>query len=323
MQLLKFQPILKQTIWGGEKILPYKRLPAKLHGVGESWELSGIPGSESVVAEGPWCGYSLSHLIAQEGARIVGEAVFRKFGSEFPLLIKFIDAHEDLSIQVHPNDALARIRHHARGKTEMWYVIDADAGAYLYSGFAHTVTPDEYAASVANHSITQLLKRYEIHQGDLFFLPAGRIHSIGAGSFVVEIQQSSDITYRIYDFTRRDAQGHLRELHTELAKEAIDYTVQEDHLPPLPQCRNIETELLTCPYFTASLYDLDQPIDCNYTSLDSFVALICVGGSGTLRADNESEMPIRTGETLLVPAAVRHLRITPQPELKLLASYIR
>lgn len=322
MQLLKFTPILKQTLWGGERILPYKGLPPGLHGVGESWELSGLPGCESVVSEGPWAGQALSRLIAREGERLVGKQVFRRFGTEFPLLIKFIDARQDLSIQVHPNDALAQKRHHARGKTEMWYVIDADRGAHLYSGFARTVTPDEYTASVTNHTITELLKRYEIHKGDLFFLPAGRIHSIGAGSFVAEIQQTSDITYRIYDFNRRDAQGRLRELHTDLAKEAIDYTVQEDYRIGYQPNPNLATELLSCPYFTASLYELNQPIECDYSTLDSFVALICVEGQGALRADEEPEIEIHTGETLLVPAAVQRLHISPSSPLKLLASYI-
>lgn len=323
MQLLKFKPILKQTLWGGEKILPYKGLPSELHGVGESWELSGLAGCESVVAEGPWAGYPLSQLIAREGPQLVGEKVFREFGSEFPLLIKFIDARQDLSIQVHPDDALARERHHARGKTEMWYVIDADRGAHLYSGFARTVTPDEYAASVTNHTITELLKRYEIHKGDLFFLPAGRIHSIGAGSFVAEIQQTSDITYRIYDFNRRDARGRLRELHTDLVKEAIDFHVEEDYRTHYTPHQNTEIELLTCPYFTASLYEVNRPIECDYTTLDSFVALICVEGQGILYADAEPAVEIGTGETLLVPAAIQKLRITPTPSLKLLASYIR
>ncbi len=219
MYLLKFEPILKQTLWGGDRIVPYKGLAAGPAHVGESWELSGVRGNESVVANGPWAGTTLPALIAREKGALVGDSVYARFGEEFPLLIKFIDAREDLSIQVHPNDALARRRHGSQGKTEMWYVVDAAPGARLRSGFARPVTPDEYEASVANDTVTQILREYEVRRGDLFFLPAGRVHSIGAGSFIAEIQQTSDITYRIYDFNRRAPDGKTRELHTELAKE--------------------------------------------------------------------------------------------------------
>ena len=211
--MYKFQPILKSTIWGGEKIVPYKHIASDQKQVGESWELSGVKGNESVVAGGPEAGTTLPGLIARHGAALLGKANAARFGQEFPLLIKFIDARQDLSIQVHPNDALAWERHKSKGKTEMWYVVDADKGARLRSGFAKQVTPAQYEASVADNTITDLLAEYEIHPGDLFFLPAGRVHSIGAGAFIAEIQQTSDITYRIYDFNRKDADGNTRELH--------------------------------------------------------------------------------------------------------------
>ena len=225
--MYKFQPILKSTIWGGEKIVPYKHIASDQKQVGESWELSGVKGNESVVAGGPEAGTTLPGLIARHGAALLGKANAARFGQEFPLLIKFIDARQDLSIQVHPNDALAWERHKSKGKTEMWYVVDADKGARLRSGFAKQVTPAQYEASVADNTITDLLAEYEIHPGDLFFLPAGRVHSIGAGAFIAEIQQTSDITYRIYDFNRKDADGNTRELHTELAKGAIDWKPSE------------------------------------------------------------------------------------------------
>lgn len=176
MYLLKFEPILKQTLWGGDRIVPYKGLAAGPAHVGESWELSGVRGNESVVANGPWAGTTLPALIAREKGALVGDSVYARFGEEFPLLIKFIDAREDLSIQVHPDDALARRRHGSQGKTEMWYVVDAAPGARLRSGFARSVTPDEYEASVANDTVTQILREYEVRRGDLFFLPAGRVH---------------------------------------------------------------------------------------------------------------------------------------------------
>ena len=207
--MYKFQPILKSTIWGGEKIVPYKQIASGQTQVGESWELSGVKGNESVVAGGPEAGTTLPGLIARHGAALLGKANFERFGEEFPLLIKFIDARQDLSIQVHPDDRLAWERHKSKGKTEMWYVVDADKGARLRSGFAKQVTPAQYEASVEDNTITDILAEYEIHPGDLFFLPAGRVHSIGAGAFIAEIQQTSDITYRIYDFNRKDADGNI------------------------------------------------------------------------------------------------------------------
>lgn len=322
MYLLKFEPILKSTLWGGEKIIPYKRIASDQHNVGESWELSGVRGSESIVANGMWAGAMLPDLIGRERGRLVGNKVFERFGTEFPLLIKFIDARQDLSIQVHPNDDLARKRHGSQGKTEMWYVVDADAGAKLRSGFAKQVSPEEYAASVADNTLTDLLREYEIRRGDLFFLPAGRIHSIGAGAFIAEIQQTSDITYRIYDFNRRGADGKTRELHTELAKEAIDYTVLPDYRTPYTPLPNTATELVSCPCFTTSLYALERPHTCDFSSFDSFVALICTEGEGSLTADGGEALPIHAGETVLVPASVSILHIEPSPRIRLLASRI-
>ena len=205
--MYKFQPILKSLIWGGEKIAPYKGIATDQRNIGESWELSGVKDNESVVAEGPEAGTSLPELIARHGAALLGKANYGRFGEEFPLLIKFIDARQDLSIQVHPNDELAWERHKSKGKTEMWYVVSADKDAHLRSGFSKQVTPAEYEASVGDNTITDILADYKIAPGDVFFLPAGRVHSIGAGSFIAEIQQTSNITYRIYDFNRRDANG--------------------------------------------------------------------------------------------------------------------
>lgn len=321
--MYKFEPILKSTLWGGEKIVPFKRIPSAQTSVGESWELSGVKGDESVVAEGPEAGTTLPDLIDRHGAQLLGKANSERFGREFPLLVKFIDARQDLSIQVHPNDALAWERHRSKGKTEMWYVIDADAGARLRSGFAKKVTPEQYEASVADNTITDLLQEYEINRGDLFFLPAGRVHSIGAGAFIAEIQQTSDITYRIYDFNRRDARGNTRELHTEQAKGAIDYTVLPDYRTQYEQAVNREVELVSCPYFTTSLCELTEPLTLDLTALDSFVVAICVAGSGTLTDDSGRTLPVHEGETVLVPASARSLRMTPDGGMKLLTSCIR
>lgn len=320
--MYKFQPILKSMLWGGEKIAPYKQIATQQQSVGESWELSGVKGDESVVSEGPDAGMTLPQLIARDGAQLLGKSNFERFGEEFPLLVKFIDARQDLSIQVHPNDEMAWERHRSKGKTEMWYVVAADKGAHLRSGFSKQVTPAQYEASVADNTITDILTDYIIHPGDVFFLPAGRVHSIGAGAFIAEIQQTSDLTYRIYDFNRRDAQGNTRELHTELAKQAIDYTVQPDYRTHYEKTQNAPVELVSCPYFTTRLYDLTQPLTADYSTLDSFVVVICIEGKGLLTDDCGHEVPIHQGETVLIPASVRSLRITPDGGMKLLTSQI-
>lgn len=320
--MYKFQPILKSTLWGGEKIVPYKQIASAQHAVGESWELSGVKGNESVVAEGADRGMTIPQLIARDGAKLLGAANAERFGAEFPLLIKFIDAREDLSIQVHPNDALAWERHQSKGKTEMWYVVGADKGARLRSGFAKQVTPAEYETSVGDNTITDILKEYEVHPGDLFFLPAGRIHSIGAGSFIAEIQQTSDITYRIYDFNRRDTEGKTRELHTEQAKGAIDYTVHPDYRTHYDKAHNKAVELVACPYFTTHLYDLTEPFKQELAALDSFLVVICVEGCGTLTDDRGETITLHQGETVLIPATAQSLDMRPEGGMKLLTSYI-
>jgi len=311
MKPFRFKPILKSVIWGGDRIAPYKGIGTAQQNIGESWELSGVKGDESVVAEGSCAGYTLPQLIAELKGELVGRKVYERFGEEFPLLVKFIDARDDLSIQVHPNDELSQRRHGKHGKTEMWYVVDAAEGAHLRSGFAREVTPEEYAASVADNTICDLLCDYAVHPGDLFFLPAGRVHAICAGSFVAEIQQTSDVTYRIYDYGRVGKDGRPRELHTELAKEAIDYTVLPDYRSHYELQKNAETPLVSCPYFTTSLYDLDAPAEKELAALDSFLVVMCLSGSGALADDEGGETPIRQGETLLVPASARSIRFIP------------
>lgn len=320
--MYKFQPILKSLIWGGEKIAPYKGIATDQRNIGESWELSGVKDNESVVAEGPEAGTTLPELIARHGAALLGKANYERFGEEFPLLIKFIDARQNLSIQVHPNDELAWERHKSKGKTEMWYVVSADKDAHLRSGFSRQVTPAEYEASVGDNTITDILADYKIAPGDVFFLPAGRVHSIGAGSFIAEIQQTSNITYRIYDFNRRDANGNTRELHTELAKGAIDYTVLPDYRSHYVAGKNREVPLVSCPYFVTSLYDLDRAFVRDLSELDSFLIVMCLEGNGVLCDDEGDEVPLRRGETLLVPASTRSVQFVPDPSLKLLTSHL-
>ncbi len=320
--MYKFIPILKSPLWGGEKIATYKQIATDRRQIGESWELSGVEGDVSVVAEGPDAGKTLTELLARDKERLLGSRNYERFGTEFPLLIKFIDAREDLSIQVHPDDRLAWERHRSKGKTEMWYVVAADEGAHLRSGFTRQVTPAEYEKSVADDTITDLLTDHEVRPGDVFFLPAGRIHSIGAGSFIAEIQQTSNITYRIYDFNRRDANGNLRELHTEQAKGAIDYSVEADYRTHYEAVKDRPVELVACPYFTTTLYDLTRPCEIDLAATDSFLVVMCIEGSGTLTDDQGSAMPLRQGETVLVPASAKSLSVSPQSSIKLLTSRI-
>ena len=320
MKPFRFTPILKSLIWGGDKIAPYKGIETSMSNIGESWELSGVAGDESVVAEGEYAGCTLPQLIAELKGTLVGEKVYKRFGTVFPLLVKFIDARADLSIQVHPNDELAQARHGKHGKTEMWYVVGADRGAHLKAGFSQKITPEEYERRVADNTLTDVLCDYAVQPGDLFFLPAGRVHAICAGSFVAEIQQTSDVTYRIYDYGRLGKDGKPRELHTELAKDAIDYTVLPDYRSHYVPAENSETELVACPYFTTSLYDLDAPAEKDLAQTDSFLVVMCLAGRGTLVDDEGSETPIRQGETLLVPASTRSIRFVPEGTMKILTS---
>lgn len=322
MYPLKFEPILKQTLWGGNKIIPFKHLNENLTGVGESWEISDVEGDESVVANGPDRGLTLTEMVRKYQTELVGEENYRRFGNKFPLLIKFIDAKQDLSIQVHPDDTMAKKRHNSFGKTEMWYVIDADKDAKLRSGFSEQISPKEYKERIFNNTITDVLQEYEIHPGDVFFLPAGRVHSIGAGAFIAEIQQTSNITYRIYDFNRKDAQGNPRELHTELAKEAINYEVLDDYRTNYEAVKDEPIELVACPYFTTSLYNMSESITCDYSELDSFIIFICVEGSCTLTDDQKNEITLQAGETVLLPAITQELTITPNGDVKLLETYV-
>ena len=323
MYPLKFEDILRPIIWGGEEISRFKQLPEIHPGVGESWEISQVGDRVSVVSEGADKGKNLTELIKRDGAALLGKHVAERYGEKFPLLIKFIDAKQDLSIQVHPTDELAKKRHNSMGKTEMWYVVDADKGAKLRSGFSEQITPKEYKERVLNNTITDVLQEYEIHPGDVFFLPAGRVHSIGAGSFIAEIQQTSDITYRIYDFNRKDANGKTRELHTDLAREAINYEVLDDYRTKYEPLKDEPVELVACPYFTTSLYDMTEEISCDYSELDSFVIFICMEGACVMKDNEGNELTVNAGESILLPATTQDVTITPVGgNVKLLETYV-
>lgn len=322
MSFIKFEPLLKSVLWGGDKIIPFKNLSIEQENVGESWEISGVQGNESVVADGEYKGVTLDKLTAQLKEKLVGAENYERFGNDFPLLIKFIDAKRDLSIQVHPNDEVAHKHGKPRGKTEMWYVMESDASAKLRSGLKMKITPDEYAKMVENDTICDALSEYNVKEGDVFFLPAGRIHSIGAGCFIAEIQQTSDVTYRIYDFKRKDKNGNYRELHTEKAKEAINYEVKDNYKTEYTPKKDEAVEIASCPYFTTAVYDLTESMTLDYSELDSFVILMALNGKATLLDEDGNETTLNAGETVLLPATNGMVQVKTEQGVKFLETYI-
>jgi len=320
---LKFTPIFKDKIWGGNKI---KSILGKdfgsLPNCGESWELSGVEGNVSVVSNGYLAGNSLDELIEIYMGDLVGDHLFETFGNEFPLLIKFIDANDDLSIQVHPDDELARERHKAYGKTEMWYVLQADRGSKLQSGFNQEVNQELYLEKLEKTELTDILNFEEVKAGDVYFIPAGRVHAIGKGILLAEIQQTSDITYRIYDYDRRDDKGNPRELHTDLALDAIDYTLYPEYKTKYEVKPNESIELVKCRYFTTNVLELNQMIDKDYNKLDSFVIFICLEGEVNIETESGIET-IQKGETILIPASLEHVQLKPvSANARLLEVYV-
>ena len=313
MKPYKFAPYLRTMIWGGYQIAPFKGIFTAQPNIGESWEISSVPGHESVAIERGIIGdvdtgLNLTQLIDKYKGLLVGERVYKKFGNQFPLLVKFIDSRQDLSVQVHPDDKLAMERHGCLGKTEMWYVLKADVGSKIYSGLNRSITPEEYeqlatAEPVNGHSPMQdVIATHEAHQGDLYFLPAGRLHAIGAGNFLVEIQETSDITYRVYDFGRKDAQGKPRELHIEQAKDAIDYRVWPEYRTSYDSTKP-NSELIHCPYFTVNRVVVQVAAEVDLHT-DSFVVVVCLWGEANING-----IRVKQGETLLVPASENVLYI--------------
>jgi mannose-6-phosphate isomerase len=299
MKYLKFKPLVKQMLWGSE-----------------SWEISGVENNETVAIGD---GRSLNQLVREMKGELVGEANYQRFGNEFPLLIKFIDAKQDLSIQVHPTDEIAHRQGKPRGKTEMWYVMDSAPEAKLYNGLKKQITPEQYKQMVADDTICDALAQYSVKEGDCFFIPAGRIHSIGAGCYLAEIQQTSDVTYRIYDFKRKDKDGNYRQLHTQEASESINYTVLKDYRTQYTPQKNESQLLVECPYFNTAVYDLTEGMTIDYSELDSFVILIGLKGEGKLMIDGE-ETDFKAGETILVPASVQEVRT--EGTVKFLETYV-
>lgn len=281
----------------------------------ESWQISGVAGNETLAEDGS----SLNTLVKEMKGQLVGEANYQRFGDEFPLLIKFIDARQDLSIQVHPSDEIAHRQGKPRGKTEMWYVMESAADAKLYNGLKMKITPDEYKQMVAEDTICDALAQYAVKDGDCFFIPAGRIHAIGAGCYLAEIQQTSDVTYRIYDYKRKDKDGNYRQLHTQEASECIDYCVKDDYRQQYEPKKNESQLLVECPYFNTAVYDLDEPMEIDYSELDSFVILIGLKGEGALNIDGD-EVSFKAGESILIPATAQSVAVSGS--IKFLETYV-
>jgi mannose-6-phosphate isomerase len=318
----KFKTIYKDKIWGGEKIKTILNKDfSPLPNCGETWEISGVKSDVSIIANGNLTGISLAQVLIDYKDELLGAKNYERFGNEFPLLIKFIDANEDLSIQVHPDDELAKKRHNSFGKTEMWYVIQADEGAGLISGFKQEVDEAQYLEKFNLGKLSDILNKEEAKANDVFFLPAGRVHTIGKGLLIAEIQQTSDITYRIYDFDRVDDKGNKRELHVEEALAAIDYQFYDDYKTKYTPQKNEVVELVTCQYFTTNVLDFTKNITKDYTYLDSFVIHVCLEGSYILKYGIE-ELPVNMGDCILIPATTQKVELVTNSGFKILESYI-
>lgn len=319
---LKFRTIYKDKIWGGQKIRTYLHKDfGSLPNCGETWEISGVKSDVSVVANGELAGETLAVLLEKYQDELVGKKVYDRFGNIFPLLVKFIDANEDLSIQVHPDDELGKKRHNSFGKTEMWYVIEADPGSTLISGFNKEITEEEYLDKFNRGHLTDILNKEDVQAGDVFFLPAGRVHTIGKGLLIAEIQQTSDITYRIYDFDRVDDKGNKRELHTEEALAAIDYKHYPEYKTWYPAQKNETVELVSCPYFTTNLLDFSKNTSKDYTTLDSFVIYVCLEGEFVIKY-KEIDYLVKMGDCILLPKSIDKVELETATGFKILESYI-
>lgn len=320
---MKFKPIFKDKIWGGEKIRDVLGKDfSPLDNCGEMWAISGVKENETVVENGPLAGNQLNELVEIYMDELVGDKNFNDHGNEFPLLVKIIDARDWLSIQVHPDDELARKRKSGNGKTEMWYILDADDGSRLISGFSQKVNQNTYLQHLENKTLADILNFETVRTGDVFYIPAGRVHALGPGILLAEIQQTSDTTYRIYDWDRVDEKGRSRELHTQEALEAIDFEVKDQYRTEYRKVINETENLVRCPHFTTNIIDFTRPLRKNYEELDSFVIYLCVEGTCFLVSGENEKLPMLPGDSLLLPAVTGTVDLYPDPVCKLLEVYI-
>ena len=318
---IKFRPILQDKIWGGDKLKTIFNKSTSSNTVGESWEISGVKDFVSVVCNGAEEGKTLTEIIEKYKGDLVGEKIYQHFGKDFPLLIKFIDAKTDLSIQLHPNDELAKERHDSFGKTEMWYILQADDNARLNIGFKESISKETYLNHLENGKITEILHFEKVEKGDAVFINTGKVHAIGAGVLLAEIQQTSDITYRIYDWDRVDAEGNSRELHTELAMDAIDFEKKDDYQRSYDKVLNESSEIASCDYFTTNFLPVQGKLEKDYANIDSFVIYMCVEGNGIIHLNGHMET-IARGQSILIPATAECVKIEAE-NIELLEVYIQ
>ena len=326
MQLypLLFEPNLHPVVWGGHQLRAYKGLVPSDEPIGESWEVSAVPTSTSIVSNGRCRGKNLLSVISEQPEAILGQKVHEKYHGQLPLLVKFIDAKRDLSIQVHPNDEMALREHGKMGKSEMWYVIKADEGAHLYAGFNKEITTEEYQQRIADGTITEVLADHQVTAGDVFYLPAGRVHAICGGIMLAEVQQSSDVTYRIYDYNRLGLDGKPRELHTELAAKALDYHVEENYRTDYRDVTNKALHIIDTPYFDVRVMELTEPFHRNLLKYDSFNISMCIEGDCciSIRSTGD-EIHLREGHSTLIPAAIADYDVIPlHDKTRLLDAFI-
>ncbi len=312
---LLFRPNLHIIVWGGHKLQSYKGLPKTNDPIGESWEVSAVESSPCTVANGSLAGENLISVVDKWGADLLGRAVYKQYSGKLPLLVKFIDAQKDLSIQVHPNDKLAAERHGKFGKTEMWYIIDAEPGAALYAGFKQEISKEEYRRRVEDGTICDVLARHEVHAGDVFYIPAGRVHAICGGILLAEVQQSSDVTYRIFDYNRPGLDGKPRQLHTELAQDAIDFNVAKDYRTHYGNTLETAAQVIDTPYFDVRVMDITERFHRNLVKYDSFVISMCIKGRCRIILNGytgeEREIEVAEGNSCLIPAAIADYDIVP------------
>ena len=307
-----FQPDLHSVVWGGHRLQPYKGLESTDEPIGESWEVSAVPNSTSIIDNGVWEGRDLVSVINEHSEAILGKTVNEKYHGQLPLLVKFIDAKRDLSIQVHPNDEMAQREHGKMGKSEMWYIIKADEGSHLYAGFKREITPEEYQLRVADGTITEVLADHVVKAGDVFYLPAGRVHAICGGILLAEVQQSSDVTYRIFDYNRPGMDGKPRELHTALAAQALDYRVEENYRTEYTETGNRAVHIIDSPYFDVRVMEISAPFHRNLMKYDSFIISMCIEGDCKIRVRSTGdEVTLYEGHSTLIPAAVADYDVIP------------
>lgn len=321
---LLFEPNFHSVVWGGNQLRPYKGLEPTGEPIGESWEVSAVPTSTSIISNGEWKDRDLISVINEHPVEILGRKVYEKYHGKLPLLVKFIDAKKDLSIQVHPNDEMAMREHGKMGKSEMWYIIKAEPGAHLYAGFKQKITPHEYHKLVKDGSITEVLANHQVKAGDVFYLPAGRVHAICGGIMLAEVQQSSDVTYRIYDYNRPGMDGKPRELHTELAAQALDYHVEDNYQTDYPETTNRAIQIIDTPYFDVRVMEISKPFHRNLKKYDSFVISMCMEGDCKIiiRGTGE-ELTLNQGHSTLIPAIIADYDVIPlQGTTRILDAFI-